>query len=238
MLKKLILIGLFAICGAANAFAHALWIETSTTGKAGQKQSVKIIYSEPDDKPEKLADWYSDVKEFELWLTGPDKQKVKIPVTAGEDHFTAEFTPQKDGVYSLSISKSAKDLGGSTIYQFNAGAIVKVGNSLTGNDAAHNGNEISVFTDAAKDFKANKPLQMTTLLKGKPADKLQVSIASPTGWNRNVSSNASGVAEFTPIWAGTYKLEASATEKTEGDHFGKPYKSIWRCATLLVSVAE
>ncbi|MCE7072960.1 DUF4198 domain-containing protein [Dyadobacter sp. CY327] len=238
MLQKIIFFAAIMLCSAANLFAHALWIETSTTGKAGQKQSVKIVYAEPDDKPEKLADWYSDVKEFELWLTTPDKQKVKLPVTAGEDHFMSEFTPEKDGVYTLSISKAAKDLGGSTIYQFNAGAIVKVGKSLAGNEAAANGNEISVFADAGKTFKVNQPAQLATILKGKPAEKLHVSVSSPSGWNRNVNSGANGVAEFTPVWPGIYKLEASTTEKTEGDHFGKPYKAIWRCATLLVGVEK
>jgi hypothetical protein len=236
MLKKLIFIATIMIFSAANLFAHALWIETNTTGKAGQKQTIKIVYAEPDEKPEKLADWFSDVKEFELWLTTPDKQKVKLPVTADEDHFTSEFTPEKDGVYTLSISKAARELGGSTIYQFNAGAIVKVGKSLSGNEAAFNGNEISVFADAGKAFKVNQPAQLTTILKGKPTEKLHLSVSSPSGWNRNVTSGANGVAEFTPIWPGTYKLEASATEKAEGDHFGKPYKSIWRCATLLVGV--
>ena len=226
------------LCSAANLFAHALWIETSTTGKAGQKQTVKIIYSEPDDKPEKLADWFSDVKEFELWLTTPDKQKLKLVTVAGEDHFTSEFTPEKDGVYTLSISKAAKELGGSTIYEFNASAIVKVGKSLAGNDAAFNGNNIHVFADASKTYKANQPLNLTTILKGKPTEKLHVGVSSPSGWNKNISSDASGVASFTPIWPGTYKIEASTSEKAEGDHFGKPYDSIWRCATLLVDVTK
>ncbi|WP_082214727.1 DUF4198 domain-containing protein [Dyadobacter psychrophilus] len=226
------------LLSVSNLFAHALWIETNTTGKAGQKQAVKIVYAEPDEKPEKLADWYSDVKEFELWLTTPDKQKVKLVTVAGEDHFTSEFTPDKDGVYTLSISKAAKELGGSTIYQFNAGAIVKVGKSLAGNEPSFNGNEIKVFADASKSFKANQPLNLTTILKDKPTEKLHVGISSPSGWNRNISSDANGVAAFTPIWPGTYKIEASTSEKAEGDHFGKPYKAIWRCATLLVDVAQ
>ena len=237
MLKNLILTAAFALCSVAS-FAHALWIQTATNGKAGQKQTIKIVYSEPDDKPEKLADWYSDVKEFELWVTTPDKKKIKLETVAGEDHFTADFTPETDGVYTLSISKSAKDLGGSTIYQFNASAIVKVGKSLTGNDASFNANEINVFADASKSYKVNQPMILTTFFKDKPTQKLHVAIASPSGWNKNLSSNAQGVAEFTPIWPGTYKVESSTSEEATGEHFGKPYKSIWRCATLLVDVTK
>ena len=237
-MKNTISIFALLLLSVSNLFAHALWIETSTTGKTGQKQSVKIIYSEPDDKPEKLADWFSDVKEFELWLTTPDKQKVKLTTVAGEDNFTSEFTPEKDGVYTLSISKAAKELGGTTIYEFNASAIVKVGKSLAGNDAAFNGNNINVFADASKTYKANQTLNLTTILKGKPTEKLHVGVSSPSGWNKNISSNANGVAEFTPIWPGIYKIEASTSEDVKGDHFGKPYDSIWRCATLLVDVAN
>ncbi|GGB96767.1 DUF4198 domain-containing protein [Dyadobacter sediminis] len=235
-LKNLILLVIVLLSNAGSLFAHALWIETSTVGKAGQKQTVKIIYAEPDDKPEKLGDWYSDVKEFELWLIAPDKQKTKLATVAAEDHFTSEFTPRQDGVYTLTISKAAKELGGSTIYQFNASAIIKVGKSLTGNEASFNENEISVFADASGTFRTNQSVNVTTRLKNKPAEKMEVSIASPSGWNRHARSDAGGAAEFVPVWPGTYKIEASASEKAEGDHFGKPYKSIWRSATLLIDV--
>ena len=221
-----------------NLFAHALWIETNATGKAGQKQTIKIVYSEPDENPEKLADWYSDVREFELWLTTPDKQKIKLATVAGDDHFTSAFTPEKDGVYTLSISKAAKELGGSVVYHFNASAIVRVGTSLAGNDPSFNGNEIKVFTDASKTYRANQPLSLTAIFKDKPGEKLHVGVASPNGWNKNITSDTNGMAAFTPFLPGTYKIEASTSEKTEGIHFGKPYKSIWRCATLMVDVAH
>jgi hypothetical protein len=237
-MKNIIPLIALLFLSVSNLYAHALWIETNTAGRVGQKQSVKIVYSEPDDKPEKLADWFSDVKEFELWLITPDKQKVKLATVAGEDHFTSEFIPKKEGVYTLSISKAAKELGGSTMYEFNASAIVKVGKSLAGNEASFNGNIIKVFADASKTYKANQSLNLTTIFKDKPAEKLHVGISSPSGWNRNITSNINGTAEFTPIWPGTYKIEASTSEKVEGDHFGKPYKSIWRCATLLVDVTE
>ncbi|CAG5003208.1 hypothetical protein DYBT9275_03097 [Dyadobacter sp. CECT 9275] len=34
------------------------------------------------------------------------------------DHFTADFSAEKDGVYRLTISKSARELGGTNAYQF------------------------------------------------------------------------------------------------------------------------
>lgn len=225
---------IIAVLGKVSA--HALWIQTSTVGKAGQKQAIKIVYSEPNDKPEKIADWYSDVKDFTLWVTGPDKQKVKLPTTEAADHFTSEFTPEKDGVYTISVSHTAKELGGKTKYQFNASAIVAVGKSFAGNDPALNPNDISVFADASKTYKVNKPFALTGFIKEKPADNLQMAVHSPSGWNREISTNTQGVAEFTPIWPGQYSIEASKSEKEEGEHNGKNYTSVWRCATVLLDV--
>ncbi|MBE9464772.1 DUF4198 domain-containing protein [Dyadobacter subterraneus] len=225
---------LIAVLGKVSA--HALWIQTSTVGKAGQKQAIKIVYSEPNDKPEKIADWYSDVKDFTLWVTGPDKHKVKLPTTEAVDHFTSEFTPEKEGVYTISVSHTAKELGGKTKYQFNASAVVAIGKSVAGNDPALNPNDISVFADASKTYKVNKPFALTGFIKEKPADNLQVAVHSPSGWNREISTNTQGVAEFTPIWPGTYSIEASKSEKEEGEHNGKNYTSVWRCATVLLDV--
>lgn len=225
---------IIAVLGKVSA--HALWIQASTIGKAGQKQAIKIVYSEPNEKPEKIADWYSDVKDFTLWVTGPDKQKVKLPTTESADYFISEFTPEKDGVYTISVSHTAKELGGKTKYQFNASAIVTVGKSVAGNDPTINPNDISIFADASKTYKVNKPFVLTGIIKEKPADNLHVAVHSPSGWNREISTNAQGIAEFTPIWPGTYSIEASKSEKEEGDHNGKNYTSVWRCATVLLEV--
>jgi uncharacterized GH25 family protein len=238
MFKKLVLIAILVIFNVANLLAHALWLQTASTGKAGQKQSVKIIYSEPNEKPEKLADWYSDVKDFELWLITPDNKKTKLATVAGEDHFTAEFTPDKDGVYTLSVGHTAKDLGGKTVYQFNASALVKVGKSVTGNDPSLNTNELSVFADQAKVFKVNKPLSLKALYKNAANEKMYVTVSSPSGWSKSIETDETGRAEFIPIWPGTYYIEASKSWKEAGKLHGKDYASFWRAATLLVEVAK
>ncbi|KAA0991375.1 DUF4198 domain-containing protein [Dyadobacter aurulentus] len=238
MRTKLLLFALLITAGTTQLFAHALWIQTAPTGKAGQKQSVKIIYAEPGDKPEKLSEWYSDVKEFELWLTTPDNKKTKLATVAGEDHFTSEFTPTQDGVYTLSVGHTAKELGGETVYQFNASALVTVGKASVGNDPSLNKNELSVFADPAKTYKVNSPLTLKSLFKNTSNEKLYVSIASPSGWSKQISTDEQGLADFTPIWPGTYYIEVSKSWKETGKLHGKDYKSFWRSATLLVEVAR
>lgn len=238
MKNKLTLLAFALMLTVGNAFAHALWIQTAPVGKLGQKQTVKIIYAEPGDKPEKVADWYSDVKTFELWLIGPDQQKTKLTTVAGDDFFTAEFTPEKEGAYTLATGHSAKDLGGATVYQFNAGALVTVGKAATGNVATANANELSVSVDVANAYKVNKPMNLTGLYKAQPLYQLHITVTSPTGWSKTVSTDKNGVADFTPLWPGTYFIEASKSWKEEGKHHDKDYKSFWRCATLVVNVSK
>lgn len=236
--KKLILSLVALVAAISNLHAHALWIQTSPTGATGKEQQVKIIYSEPDQKPEKLSEWYSDVKEFELWLTAPDGKKEKLPTVAGDDFFTSKFTPAQEGIYTILIGHTAKEPGGTTVYQFNASALVKVGKTATGNDAIFNKNDLSVFANASQDYKVNKPLILNILYKSAPGEKIAVTVSSPSGWSKQIETNAKGLAEFTPIWPGTYYIEASKSWKESGKQNGKEYKTVWRAATLLVDVAK
>lgn len=221
----------------ANAYGHALWIQTNPAGQKGKAHTVRIVYAEPGETPEKLTDWYSDVNAFELWLISPGQQKTKLTVTPGADHFTAEFTPGQDGLYTLAVGHTAKDPGGVTKYQFNATAAVTVGEP--GSVSVANPNELNVaVTQPGTRYKVGKPVSLAGIFKASPSGKLQVAVHSPSGWNRTVETNAGGIAEFTPLWPGTYYIEASKTEKEAGDLDGKPYKSVWRCATYVLQVAD
>lgn len=232
-----LLILLISLLNFADVYAHALWIQTNPTGKKGQQQTVTVLYAEPGDSSEKISDWYSDVKSFELWLIGPDKQKTRLPVSPAQDHFTAKFTPEQDGVYTLAVGHGAKDLGGTTKYQFNATAAVTIGKVIS-TSVAHP-NELNVaVTDAGRAFTVGKPILLAGIFNGAPSEKLRVSVHSPSGWTKEIQTNASGIAEFTPVWPGRYYIEASRTEKTPGEQDGKPYQAVWRCATYVVEVAQ
>ncbi|RAJ90831.1 putative GH25 family protein [Larkinella arboricola] len=228
---------LISLLNLANVYAHALWIQTNPIGKKGQKQTVTVLYAEPGEPSEKIGDWYSDVKSFELWLIGPGGQKTQLTVSPAQDHFTAEFTPEQDGVYTLAVGHGAKGLGGTTKYQFNATAAVTVGKQTSALIAHPNELNVAV-TDAGKSYAVGKPVLLTVVFNSRPAEKLRVSVHSPSGWNREIQTNASGIAEFTPVWPGRYYIEASKTEKRAGEQDGKPYQAVWRCATYVLDVME
>ena len=79
---KTILTALLLLFASNATFAHALWIETASSGKLGQKHAVKVFYGEfVANERDSVAKWYSDVKDFSLWLVGPDQKKVQLSLT-------------------------------------------------------------------------------------------------------------------------------------------------------------
>src|SRR5690554_8190323 len=111
--RKAALSTLLLLVTLSWSYAHALYIETSSQGKAGQRQEVKVYYSEfADGTVEKVADWYSDVKEFQLWLVHPDGQKTALETTAQEDHFTANSFRKKKELIVLESRLPRKNLEG------------------------------------------------------------------------------------------------------------------------------
>jgi uncharacterized GH25 family protein len=236
-LKSLLLLIFFSI-GTVQLHAHALWIETASTGKKGQAQDVKVFYGEYASKElEETGKWYSDVKDFTLWLTVPGKEKVKLNTTAGTNFFSARFTPEEDGIYLLTVSHEAKDLGGTTKYEFSSVAAVAVGKSNTV-DHLSIPNSIKVAANEAKNYKVNSPVQLKAVLNGHPVANKPVSVFSPEGWSKEFTTDANGSVSFTPLWPGRYVLELSNFEKTSGEHNGQNYTAAWQGATSSFEVTK
>ncbi|GGF46189.1 DUF4198 domain-containing protein [Echinicola rosea] len=225
----LFVLALFANLGCA--MAHALWIETETSGKKGQEQQVKIYYGEyGEGMIEKVEDWYSDVKDFELWLIDPQGNKTQLETTASAAFFTASFTPNMDGVYRLQVGHSAKDLGGEYVYQFNTATQVWVGKAKETTLEGPKTDLALVMTSPDKGGLKN-PLHFKVLFKGEAKEGVTVAVDGPTGWSKEYTTDANGEIEVETPWKGQYIVEAVDTEETSGEHFGAPYEFIWRCAT-------
>lgn len=233
-MKSLLFFAAALFCSQA-IFAHALWIETSSTGQKGKAHEVRVYYGEySEGKPDKVADWYSDMKEFSLWLVTADNQRIQLPVNAAEDHFTARFTPEKEGLYYLQISHEAKDLGRTTKYQFNTSAAVRVGKNVPEVlSANHNPLKFSMNGNKVK-----QPVAVRGFFNNAPSGQMTVTVVSPKGWTKEIKGNSEGLAEFVPEWAGRYMIEISRTDEEKGDHHGKSFDHVWRCATYFLDVKE
>ncbi|WP_214229155.1 DUF4198 domain-containing protein [Pedobacter sp. B4-66] len=231
-MKKIntLLLTLLLSVTTTSIFAHALWIETASSGKVGQKQTIKVFYGEyVANERDSVAKWYSDVKDFTLWLIGPDQKKTQLALTPGVNQFESSFTPESNGAYTVMVSHEAKELGGTTKYHFLSSASISVGKIAA--VSAQNANVLKLHIEDVLSAKVNKPLQLKAFLKDAAAKGKTVSVFSPNGWAKELTTDVNGVAEFTPLWAGRYVVEVTDLDKTAGQHNGKDYKATWKGAT-------
>lgn len=237
MLKLLKLLSLsLVLLHTGNAFAHALWIETAATGKAGQKQQVYVYYGEyAENERDSVSHWFSDVKEVRIWLVGPDNKKTQLSTAAEANRLVADFTPSVNGMYTILADHPAKEVPRTTLYQFVSSATVTVGTAAS---PAVTPNTNSLSLTARNGYKANNPVTVDALFKNKPTMEISFSVVTPTGWSKSFKADAAGNLTFTPTAAGIYYVEAFYTEKISGEQNGKTYDTIWRGATYLITVAK
>jgi hypothetical protein len=232
---KTIVATLLLLLTSSATFAHALWIETASSGKLGHQHSVKVFYGEfvANDR-DSVSKWYSDVKDVSLWLVGPDQKKVQLNFTPGTNFVETSFIPEQSGGYTLLISHEAKELGGATKYHFLSSATVSVGNTLP--DIKNNSNVLALHSDDILSARVNKVLKLNANLKSAAASGKAITVFSSNGWSRELLADVNGTVNFTPLWKGRYVVEVSDTDKTPGQHHGKDYKSTWKGATYSFEV--
>ncbi|CAD0008365.1 hypothetical protein [Flavobacterium chungangense] len=235
-LKKLAFSILMLLLSPA-LFAHALWIETKTTGTKGKAQGISIYFGEFADNDITKADkWFSDLKDFTLVLVSPSKKETKLTSKALENKYQAFFTPDEDGVYTIVMHHKVKDIYGTMVLDYNSSATVVVGNKTAGNYATANNNVIGVFSENADIAKKNAKIDIFAFYEGASAKKQKVKVIAPNGWEKELWTNDKGEISFTPIWSGNYMVEFAYTEKVSGEHNGKKYDEIWKMATYLIAV--
>lgn len=220
-----------------QSFAHALWIETKATGAKGKPQAIDVYFGEFSDKDiEKTANWFSDIKDFSLILITPSKKEIKLTAVALENKYQAFFTPDEEGVYTVVMHHTVKDVYGTMKLDYNSSATVTVANDLKGNEATVNTNIISLFSKEVIAAKKDTKIKVHALYEGKFAKEQKMKVIAPNGWEKEVWSNENGEISFVPIWSGNYMVEFAYTEKSAGEHNGKKYDEVWKMATYLITV--
>jgi hypothetical protein len=221
---------LILLISTSTAFAHALFVETNETGKIGQSQKILIYYKEPSDpKKELIEDWWSDTKDFTLWLVQPDGTKERLSTNQEKDHFTASFLPTQNGNYYVAVHHTVESLAGNTQYQFNASSIVKVGKT----EVVSKKNKIS---DQLLMFKINstskKELSIAIVNDGAVLADTYVTVIAPSGWEKGIKTNAEGILNFVAEWDGLYFFEASVKEIVTGEEYTKRERIVTTAASF------
>jgi uncharacterized GH25 family protein len=223
--KIQLLLCLFMLGNIAISSAHALFIKTEAKATQGKSHEVTIFYAEPaDGKKEQLKDWWSNTKEFSLWLIQPDGNKKQLEVTPNDDHFIAAFTPSTNGTYHLAIYHDVTETFDATQYQFNASATVNVGAESSKEAPTAYG---LFITSASAKNKVNSDLSFTVLDKGKPVAEAPVTFFAPNGWSKTILSNAKGKISFSPLWEGNYLIETYKVDQVENQaDFSKKHRIV------------
>ncbi|GGA85108.1 hypothetical protein GCM10008015_27340 [Flavobacterium palustre] len=231
------IIAFLLFVSAPAAFAHALWIETKATGSKGKPQEISVYFGEFSENDITKSDkWFSDLKDFTLLVISPTKKEIKLKSTALENKYQAFFTPDEEGVYTVVMQHTVKDIYGTMVLDYNSSANIVVGNKLNGNLSTNNSNKIAVFTENTTDIRKNQKITAIAIYNNAIAKSQKVKVIAPNGWEKELWTNENGEISFTPIWSGNYMIEFSQTEKKSGEHHGKKYDEIWKMATYQLVV--
>ncbi|RFS26959.1 hypothetical protein DVR12_04030 [Chitinophaga silvatica] len=236
-MRKLLFTVLF--CFSMQAlFAHALWIETITTGKIGQTQEVKVYLGEyADGQRDSTQHWFSNMKDFTLYLIAPDGKKEALQCTANGNHFKATFTPTVAGTYTLSVDHTVQEVYGGSKIRYYALGLVKVNGSAEGLAQLPQRTDFTLLAQENKKFKVNQPTNVKFLYKQeKTPEAAELTVQSPAGWAKKFKADEQGAVTFQPFWSGKYMLEGTFTENISGTHEGKPFERIWHCVTYCMDV--
>ncbi|AUC84609.1 hypothetical protein CW731_04515 [Polaribacter sp. ALD11] len=215
---KQLLVYLFIFANTANIFAHALFIKTNGEGKKGEAQDVFVFYAEPHDgKRELIKDWWSNTKDFTLWLTHPNGIKEKIITQQRNNHFSASFTPKTDGRYYFSIHHNVASLYGKTQYQFNTSTSVEVGKPYVRSKLIKTKEENLLLM--YKSFKNDNIISIYVENRGVPLADISIKVFAPNGWQKDIKTNTEGIASFKVELQVPYLLEASKKEDVENEEY-------------------
>lgn len=220
-------------------FGHALWIETNTSGKSGQAQEVKIFLGEyAANERDSTQNWFSNMREFSLFLIAPDGKKSQLMATANGNHFKASFTPTVAGTHVLSIDHVVTEVyGGSKIHYYALAQVTVNGSTAGSNNLASNA-DFLVLTNTTAKHKTNSPEKVQLQYKKANVKEGSLAVQSPEGWAKTFKADASGFVSFVPFWTGLYLLEGSFTEQVSGVHETKEYKRVWHCTTYCLPVEK
>ncbi|WP_149915346.1 DUF4198 domain-containing protein [Sphingobacterium cavernae] len=227
-----LIVMLLSIFACKMVSAHALWIETIPLGAKGKEQELKIYYGEySEGLIEPLDKWYSDVKDFKIYVLSPSKKKtelLKAPVT---DYYKATFTPSEEGTHIVYIEHPAKDTYKTTAFEFLAMAKVQLGN-ITPTPL---GLSLTIDLDP-KYYKVGDLINAKIMRNNEIFVNAEVEVVLPDGWVKKFKTNNSGIISFSAPLKGKYLLEVTDTENKDTNWFGTTIDKIWRVNTVVIFV--
>ncbi|MCX2495574.1 DUF4198 domain-containing protein [Pedobacter sp. PF22-3] len=235
MKTKISLLALFLAFSISNVFAHALWIETASTGKKGQPQEVKVFFGEyENNEPDSAAKWFSNLKEFKLVLTAPDGHTKVLTASPDILFYKASFTPDQAGTYKISIVHEVAAVYEKAKIEYYAFADVAVGTSKI-NTNFPAGAALTIRPDKHV-LKLGESAVHEVIYNKMPFANQKLTVVGPDKKGQPTETDAQGKFTFKPTAKGNYFLEAFTEDKTPGKLNGKDYEKTWHLVTYTTEV--
>ncbi len=235
MKTKISLLALFLAFSISNVFAHALWIETASTGKKGQPQEVKVFFGEYEsNEADSTAKWFSNLKAFKLVLIAPNGNTKVLTASPDVLFYKASFTPEQDGIYKISIVHEVADIYEKAKIEYYAFADIAVGNSKINNNFPA-GAALTIRPDKQV-LKVGETAVHEVIYNKTPFANQKLTVVGPDKKGQPTETDAQGKFTFKPTAKGNYFLEAFTEDKTPGKLNGKDYEKTWHLVTYTTEV--
>lgn len=244
MKKSFILTFFVLLFSFSSLSAHNIWVETKPTGEVGNTQQIHIYYGEYSyDYYEKVDGNFQDVADFNIWAITPGGQKILLSTTPGKTKFTAEFTPNETGVYTILLSSTKAGVVDWTAYglgilkpNFYASTTVVVGDKQRSFDAqmVTKINPLVIDDGSHKTYSPKSNVDLIVLFDGEPVAEQKLIITIADQWSKTITTNENGIAEFTLPWKGQYIVEAVHTEENAGKFKGIEFEATRHTATYSI----
>ncbi|MBO9672613.1 MAG: DUF4198 domain-containing protein [Sphingobacteriaceae bacterium] len=235
MKTKISLLALFLALGITNVFAHALWIETSATGKKGQAQGIKVFFGEYESNEcDTTAKWFSNLKDFKLVLTAPNGTTTILTTSPDVLFYKASFTPDQDGTYKIAIVHEVATVYEKAKIEYYAFADVAVGtlkiNKVFPADAT------LTIRPGKYALKVGETAVHEVIYNKTPFANQKLTVVGPDKKAQTTTTDAAGKFTFNPGAKGNYFLEAFTEDKTPGKLNGQDYEKTWHLVTYTTEV--
>lgn len=230
-MKKISLFIVLFVLSIGSTFAHALWIETASTGKKGQAQEVKIFFGEYEgNETDSVAKWFSNLKDFNLVLTAPNGTRQVLKASPEVLFYKATFTPDQDGTYTLSIVHEVKTIYEHAKIEYYAFAHVAVGTAPRINKT-YPANALFTIQPAQAVNKVGTSVAHQVIYNKTPFAAQKLAIIDPKRKKQESLTSTDGQFDFKPLQKGNYFLEAFKEDATPGELDGNKYEKVWHVLT-------
>lgn len=245
--------GVFAIWAPAQA--HFMWIETGGSAVPGKEYPLAVYFGEyAEFLREESGGRLDTLDGVVLRVVDPRLKQIDIPLTKEQNRFSGVLSSCLPGRYAVmayqrqaavqDLTKHDMGIVKPMFYarsEFLCYADGRVGERQPspqpeldlevlplshGLDLAHKVLESRVGGEVV----------VQVLYKGQPLPFRQVLVHAPIGWDKELHTDAQGIAAFSPAWAGRYVVEVEYQDKTPGQYNERAYEAVRHRGTLAVQV--